>query len=122
MKALLAGISMAVLLAAPVVEARGHGGGHHGGGRSHASRSYHSHSHRAIHVHVPKARVSRAPVYRSSGSGAVGSSAGRAGAPVVEDVNKPIGARAKCGDGTYSFSATRSGACAGHGGVVGWLR
>jgi hypothetical protein len=33
----------------------------------------------------------------------------------------PSGATAKCKDGTYSFSAHRSGTCSGHQGVAAWL-
>lgn len=33
----------------------------------------------------------------------------------------PAGASAKCRDGTYSFSQSRSGTCSHHGGVAGWL-
>ncbi|MBI5906604.1 DUF3761 domain-containing protein [Candidatus Saccharibacteria bacterium] len=33
----------------------------------------------------------------------------------------PSGATAKCGDGTYSFSQSRSGTCSHHGGVAEWL-
>ena len=33
----------------------------------------------------------------------------------------PPGATALCNDGTYSFSATRSGTCSHHGGVAVWL-
>jgi hypothetical protein len=33
----------------------------------------------------------------------------------------PSGATAKCGDGTYSFSQSRSGTCSRHGGVAAWL-
>jgi hypothetical protein len=33
----------------------------------------------------------------------------------------PSGATAKCGDGTYSFSQSRSGTCSHHGGVAVWL-
>jgi hypothetical protein len=33
----------------------------------------------------------------------------------------PPGATARCGDGTYSFSATHSGTCSHHGGVAVWL-
>ncbi len=33
----------------------------------------------------------------------------------------PAGATALCGDGTYSFSKTRSGTCSYHGGVTRWL-
>lgn len=32
----------------------------------------------------------------------------------------PNGATAKCGDGTYSTSKTRTGTCAGHKGVAQW--
>ncbi len=33
----------------------------------------------------------------------------------------PVGATAKCRDGTYSFSQHRSGTCSHHGGVAEWL-
>ncbi|HSX08205.1 MAG TPA: DUF3761 domain-containing protein [Candidatus Saccharimonadales bacterium] len=33
----------------------------------------------------------------------------------------PSGATAKCRDGTYSFSQSRSGTCSHHGGVAEWL-
>ena len=33
----------------------------------------------------------------------------------------PIGATAKCRDGTYSFSQSRRGTCSHHGGVANWL-
>jgi hypothetical protein len=32
----------------------------------------------------------------------------------------PVGASAKCRDGTYSFSRHRSGTCSGHHGVSEW--
>ncbi|MGJ0502642.1 MAG: DUF3761 domain-containing protein [Methylocystis sp.] len=34
----------------------------------------------------------------------------------------PDGASARCADGTYSFSHSRSGTCSRHGGVGEWLR
>jgi hypothetical protein len=34
----------------------------------------------------------------------------------------PIGATAKCRDGTYSFSQHHTGTCSHHGGVSGWLK
>jgi hypothetical protein len=34
----------------------------------------------------------------------------------------PLGATARCRDGTYSFSQHRSGTCAHHDGVAAWLR
>ncbi|MBW8825258.1 MAG: DUF3761 domain-containing protein [Acidobacteria bacterium] len=33
----------------------------------------------------------------------------------------PVGASARCRDGSYSFSQHRSGTCSGHGGVAVWL-
>jgi hypothetical protein len=33
----------------------------------------------------------------------------------------PVGATAKCKDGTYSFSQHRQGTCSGHSGVAAWL-
>src|SRR6266849_3835881 len=33
----------------------------------------------------------------------------------------PAGARARCRDGTYSFSKHHSGTCSHHGGVGAWL-
>jgi hypothetical protein len=33
----------------------------------------------------------------------------------------PIGAHARCRDGTYSFSEHRRGTCSHHGGVAEWL-
>ena len=32
----------------------------------------------------------------------------------------PVGATAKCRDGTYSFSQSRRGTCSHHGGVAAW--
>jgi len=40
--------------------------------------------------------------------------------PEISD-SAPAGATAKCGDGTYSFSQSRSGTCSRHGGVAVWL-
>ena len=42
--------------------------------------------------------------------------------PVVSETGAPAGSTAKCKDGTYSFSKTRSGTCSRHGGVAEWLR
>jgi hypothetical protein len=33
----------------------------------------------------------------------------------------PVGATARCRDGTYSFSQHRRGTCSWHGGVAEWL-
>jgi hypothetical protein len=35
--------------------------------------------------------------------------------------SQPQGATAQCRDGTYSFSQSRRGTCAHHGGVAKWL-
>src|SRR3954453_5054142 len=41
--------------------------------------------------------------------------------PAAALSDAPPGATALCVDGTYSFSATRSGTCSHHGGVAVWL-
>lgn len=38
-----------------------------------------------------------------------------------ESPTQPAGATARCGDGTYSFSESRSGTCSHHDGVTEWL-
>lgn len=38
-----------------------------------------------------------------------------------ESSTQPAGATARCEDGTYSFSESRSGTCSHHGGVAVWL-
>lgn len=35
--------------------------------------------------------------------------------------SQPVGATAKCRDGTYSFSQSRRGTCSHHGGVARWI-
>ncbi len=39
----------------------------------------------------------------------------------TEDDSVPVGASARCRDGTYSFSQNRRGTCSRHGGVAEWL-
>lgn len=39
----------------------------------------------------------------------------------TKDGSIPNGAKAKCSDGTYSFSQSRRGTCSRHGGVSQWL-
>lgn len=41
--------------------------------------------------------------------------------PVVSQTGAPQGATAKCKNGSYSFSKTRSGTCSRNGGVLEWL-
>lgn len=38
-----------------------------------------------------------------------------------KDGKVPIGATAKCRDGSYSFSESHRGTCSRHGGVADWL-
>jgi hypothetical protein len=38
-----------------------------------------------------------------------------------ENNSIPVGATAKCRDGTYSFSQSRRGTCSHHGGVASWF-
>jgi hypothetical protein len=40
---------------------------------------------------------------------------------VLPDVDAPLGATARCGDGTYIFNQDRRGACPNHLGVAQWL-
>jgi Protein of unknown function (DUF3761) len=42
-------------------------------------------------------------------------------APTVSKSQAPSGATAQCRDGTYSYSAHRSGTCSHHGGVATWM-
>jgi hypothetical protein len=39
----------------------------------------------------------------------------------VRSSSIPVGASARCRDGTYSFSQSRRGTCSWHGGVAAWL-
>jgi hypothetical protein len=48
-------------------------------------------------------------------------SAGNTVCKPEESSTVPAGATAKCEDGTYSFSESRSGTCSHHGGVAAWL-
>lgn len=48
-------------------------------------------------------------------------SAGNIVCSPVESPTVPAGATARCVDGTYSFSESRSGTCSHHGGVAEWL-
>ena len=39
----------------------------------------------------------------------------------LQDIDAPLGATARCRDGTYSVSQDRRGTCSSHGGVTQWL-
>jgi hypothetical protein len=50
-----------------------------------------------------------------------GSYINSAGNRVCSPSSNPSGATAQCGDGSYSYSQSRSGTCSHHGGVAAWL-
>jgi hypothetical protein len=54
-------------------------------------------------------------------NGTYTNSAGNTVCKPEESSTTPEGATAKCGDGTYSFSESRSGTCSHHEGVAEWL-
>lgn len=54
-------------------------------------------------------------------NGTYTNSAGNTVCRPEESPTAPAGATAKCEDGTYSFSESRSGTCSHHGGVAEWL-
>lgn len=57
----------------------------------------------------------------SCGSGSYVNSDGNCVPRPVKADSPPVGATARCKDGTYSFSQHRQGTCSGHGGVAAWL-
>jgi hypothetical protein len=54
-------------------------------------------------------------------NGTYENSAGNIVCKPYESPTQPAGATARCEDGTYSFSESRSGTCSHHGGVATWL-
>jgi len=66
-----------------------------------------------------------APVHTSTATdcpnGTYVNSAGNTVCSPYSSSSAPSGATAQCGDGTYSFSQSRSGTCSHHGGVSVWL-
>lgn len=54
-------------------------------------------------------------------NGTYENSAGNVVCKPYESSTQPAGATARCEDGTYSFSESRSGTCSHHGGVAVWL-
>ena len=65
--------------------------------------------------------VAPAPVQPSCSNGTYVNSAGNTVCSPYSSSSAPAGASAQCGDGTYSFSQSRSGTCSHHGGVSTWL-
>jgi Protein of unknown function (DUF3761) len=55
-------------------------------------------------------------------SGTYVNAAGNTVCKPEESPTQPAGATARCEDGTYSFSESRSGTCSHHGGVAQWLQ
>jgi len=62
-----------------------------------------------------------APVQPSCPNGTYINSAGNTVCSPYSGNAVPAGATARCTDGTYSFSQSRSGTCSHHGGVSEWL-
>ena len=66
-----------------------------------------------------------APVHTSTAvdcpNGTYVNSAGNTVCSPYTSSSAPAGATAQCGDGTYSFSQSRSGTCSHHSGVSVWL-
>ncbi|MDB5169162.1 MAG: type 3 domain protein [Candidatus Saccharibacteria bacterium] len=62
-----------------------------------------------------------APAQPSCPNGTYVNSAGNTVCSPYESSSAPAGATARCVDGTYSFSQSRSGTCSHHGGVSTWL-
>src|SRR5438876_3858006 len=75
--------------------------------------------------YVPKQYLSAQPTpgTRRPGPGFVNSRGEWVPSPTrTPNDSPPSGASARCRDGTYSFSRSRSGTCSHHGGVTQWLR
>ena len=134
---------LGILSVTPIgVDARGHGGSHggghshsHGGGHSYRSHSYRSRSYRS-YSYRPHHGYRRSYSYRRHYSSLLSSGYAASSRHVVggyytahsgHQVHRPImssaappGARAHCGDGSWSFSESRQGTCSHHGGVAEW--
>jgi len=59
--------------------------------------------------------------YSTCGADSYVNSRGRCVHRPVRANRPPVGATARCRDGTYSFSQSRRGTCSWHGGVAEWL-
>jgi hypothetical protein len=66
-------------------------------------------------------KASEAETTPACTNGTYANSAGKTVCSPEESPTAPAGATAKCEDGTYSFSESRSGTCSHHGGVAEWL-
>lgn len=70
-------------------------------------------------IHAPVAAEARS--YGVCGASSYVNSRGHCVHRPVHASKAPIGASARCRDGTYSFSQSRRGTCSWHGGVAVWL-
>lgn len=71
-------------------------------------------------IHAPVAAEARAPGV--CGADSYINSRGNCVHRPVHASRAPVGASARCRDGTYSFSQSRRGTCSWHGGVAQWLQ
>jgi hypothetical protein len=73
------------------------------------------------HEAVAKREHEQAQQQTECPNGTYENSAGNVVCKPYESPSQPAGATARCEDGTYSFSESRSGTCSHHGGVAVWL-
>ncbi len=73
------------------------------------------------HAAVLKREHEHAQQQAECPNGTYENSAGHIVCKPYESATQPAGATAKCEDGSYSFSESRSGTCSHHGGVAVWL-
>ena len=73
--------------------------------------------------YIAEGQLANAPggAKKAAGDGYMGVKGSRVASPNHSAVGAPRGATARCRDGTYSFSQSRSGTCSAHGGVARWL-
>jgi hypothetical protein len=75
----------------------------------------------ALSANYALAPATHARNYSSCGSTSFVNSIGHCVHRPARANSVPVGATAKCRDGTYSFSHSRRGTCSWHGGVANWL-
>jgi hypothetical protein len=73
------------------------------------------------HREAERHEAERGPAPSTCTNGTYVNSAGNTVCKPETSPSAPAGATAKCEDGTYSFSESRSGTCSSHGGVAEWL-
>jgi hypothetical protein len=70
---------------------------------------------------APSAPVAKPSIPVNCSNGTYVNAAGNTVCSPYESPSAPVGATARCGDSSYSFSQSRSGTCSRHGGVAQWL-